>query len=112
MQIGKNTGNRIGTQIVKFLRVGAFSAALTTALATGLVLGVPAFAEEAVTVNVNTASAEEIATALVGVGLSKAEAIVAYREANGAFQDVYELENVKGIGARTIDRNESRIRVK
>lgn len=72
----------------------------------------PVSAEEAVSVNVNTASAEEIATALVGVGLTKAQAIVEYREANGAFQDLYELENVKGIGTRTIDRNESRIRVK
>ena len=35
------------------------------------------------TVNINTASAETIANALKGVGLSKAEAIVAYRSANG-----------------------------
>lgn len=108
---------QIRKQVRKFLRVTALSTALSTSLAValtgGLAMAVPAaFAEEAVTVNVNTASAEEIANALVGVGLSKAEAIVAYREANGAFQDVYELENVKGIGTRTIDRNEARIRIK
>jgi competence protein ComEA len=99
-------------QIRKFLRVAALSTTRSAALAAALACAVPVFAEEAVTVNVNTASAEEIANALVGVGLSKAEAIVAYRETNGAFQDVYELENVKGIGERTIDRNEARIRVK
>ncbi len=82
------------------------------ALVAGLAVMAPSYAAEVASINVNTASAEEIATALVGVGLAKAEAIVAYREANGAFQDVYELENVKGIGARTIDRNQDRIRVK
>ena len=56
-------------------------------------------------VNVNTATAEEIAQALKGVGLKKAEAIVAYRKSNGQFQHVDELVNVKGIGVRTIDLN-------
>jgi len=56
-------------------------------------------------VNINTASAEEISEALKGVGNSKAEAIVRYREANGAFKDVDELVNVKGIGLRTVDIN-------
>ena len=56
-------------------------------------------------VNVNSASAEEIAEALKGVGLSKAEAIVDYRNANGKFKHVDELVNVKGIGIRTVDIN-------
>lgn len=56
-------------------------------------------------VNINTASAEELAEALDGVGLSKAQAIVAYRETNGAFEHADELVNVKGIGLRTVDRN-------
>jgi len=56
-------------------------------------------------VNVNTASAEEISEALKGVGTSKAAAIVDYRNANGNFQHVDELVNVKGIGIRTIDIN-------
>jgi competence protein ComEA len=91
-------------QIRTFMRITAFIG--------GFLFFSPVAAEEVVSVNVNTASAEEIATALVGVGPAKAQAIVEYREANGAFQDVYELENVKGIGARTIDRNQTRIRVK
>jgi competence protein ComEA len=60
-------------------------------------------------VNVNKASAEEIAESLKGIGLSKAVAIVAYREANGNFAHVDELVNVKGIGIRTIDQNRGMI---
>lgn len=62
-------------------------------------------------VNVNTASAEEIAANLTGIGLSKAKQIVAYRETNGAFLHVDQLVNVKGIGLKTIDRNRGLIRV-
>ena len=56
-------------------------------------------------VNVNSASAEDIAEALKGVGLSKAEAIVSYRSEHGQFKHVDELVNVKGIGIRTVDIN-------
>jgi competence protein ComEA len=62
-------------------------------------------------VNVNTASAEEIAENLKGIGLSKAKLIVAYREANGSFLHADELVNVKGIGIRTIDQNRDMILV-
>lgn len=60
-------------------------------------------------VNVNTATAEEIAAALKGVGPAKAEAIVAYREANGPFVSVDQLTEVKGIGAATVEKNRSQI---
>lgn len=56
-------------------------------------------------VNVNSASAEQISENLKGIGMSKAQLIVDYREANGAFLHVDELVNVKGIGIRTIDQN-------
>ena len=62
-------------------------------------------------VNVNSADAQTLADVLDGVGLSRAEAIVEYRKANGSFQDVYDLANVKGIGDRTIELNEERIRL-
>lgn len=81
------------------------------ALSTGLVFMSGSWAADAPAININTASAEEIAETLTGVGLAKARAIVEYREANGAFKDVYELENVQGIGARTVSQNEARIRV-
>ena len=56
-------------------------------------------------ININTASAEEIAEALNGVGLSKAEEIVRYREEHGAFAHIDELVNVKGVGLKTVDNN-------
>ena len=60
-------------------------------------------------VNVNTASAEQIAAGLVGVGPAKAQAIVAYREANGPFKDAAQLLEVKGIGEAILKQNEARI---
>jgi competence protein ComEA len=56
-------------------------------------------------VNINTASAEQMAANLNGVGLSKAALIVQYREANGPFTHMDELVNVKGIGLRIVDKN-------
>lgn len=64
------------------------------------------------TVNINKADAAALARVLKGVGQSKAEAIVAYRNEHGEFVDVYELANVKGIGERTVEQNESRIMLK
>lgn len=53
-------------------------------------------------VSVNTADAETIADALQGVGLKKAQAIVAWREANGNFTTLEQLLEVKGIGEKTL----------
>jgi len=75
---------------------------LVTVLATGL-FSIWAWAAQPV--NVNSASAEDIAQALKGVGVNKAEAIVDYRNANGKFKHIDELINVKGIGIRTVDIN-------
>lgn len=60
-------------------------------------------------VNVNSASAAEISESLKGIGLSKAQLIVEYREANGSFLHVDELVKVKGIGMKTIDQNRGMI---
>jgi competence protein ComEA len=60
-------------------------------------------------VNVNTADAETLSSELSGVGQSKAEAIVSYREQHGPYKNVEELTNVKGIGTATIDKNRSKI---
>lgn len=62
-----------------------------------------------ITVNVNTADARTIANVLQGVGLSRAAAIVAYREQHGAFEQVDELSRVKGVGDRTLELNATRI---
>jgi competence protein ComEA len=69
----------------------------------------PAFGADAV--NVNTADAQAIAQRLDGVGPAKAQAIVDYRQANGPFKTVDDLEKVKGIGKSTLDKNRDRISV-
>ncbi len=70
----------------------------------------PAFAF-AGPVNVNTADAETISAELKGVGLSKAKAIVEYREKHGPFRSADDLSLVKGIGERTVDINRADIQV-
>lgn len=53
-------------------------------------------------VNINTADKERL-TSLKGIGESKAEAIISYREANGPFSDITALMNVDGIGQKTFE---------
>ena len=60
-------------------------------------------------VNVNTATAEELAATLNGIGAKKAEAIIAYREQFGPFKTADELADVKGIGKGILQRNGDRI---
>lgn len=55
-----------------------------------------------VLVNLNQASAEALAKSLKGIGLKKAQAIVALRESQGAFTSVDQLTQVKGIGSKTV----------
>jgi len=64
----------------------------------GLV-SLPAFAA----VNINTATQSEL-EAVKGVGPSKAKAIIEYREANGNFKQVDDLDNVKGFGKASVDK--------
>ncbi|UQF10915.1 helix-hairpin-helix domain-containing protein [Vagococcus lutrae] len=59
-------------------------------------------AENETLVNLNTATAQELQT-LSGIGEKKAEAIITYRETNGAFQTIDDLKKVKGIGEKTFD---------
>jgi competence protein ComEA len=61
-------------------------------------------------IDINKADAKTIAKELDGVGLSRAQAIVEYREKNGAFKSVDDLRKVKGIGAKTLEQNRSNIR--
>jgi competence protein ComEA len=54
-------------------------------------------------VNINTATQSEL-EAVKGLGPSKAKAIISYREANGGFKSVDELDNVKGFGKASVDK--------
>lgn len=62
-------------------------------------------------VNVNTADATELAAALDGVGKSKAQAIVEFRDAHGEFKHPDELVKVTGIGLATVNQNRENIQL-
>lgn len=61
-------------------------------------------------VNINTASVEEL-MGLAGIGESKAQSIVAYREEHGAFSETEELMNITGIKAGVYEKIKNNIKV-
>ena len=67
-------------------------------------------ARDQATVNINRASEGELVS-LNGIGSSKAQAIILYREMFGDFKTVEALAKVKGIGAKTVEKNRGRLRV-
>lgn len=62
-------------------------------------------------VNINTAGKEELMT-LPGIGESKAEAILKYREEHGGFQDVQELTNISGIKNGVYEKIKELVRIR
>lgn len=61
-------------------------------------------------VNLNTASLEQLCS-LVGIGEVKAQAIIDWREENGAFGSIEDFTKVKGIGEKTLEKNRHRLSV-
>ncbi|MCP6699707.1 ComEA family DNA-binding protein [Pseudomonas donghuensis] len=84
------------------------------ALATDMAGDVPVPAVQATVtvVDLNSADAATLQSSLTGVGRLKAEAIVAYREQNGAYASVDALLEVKGIGKALLERNREKLSVK
>jgi len=62
-------------------------------------------------VNINTASSAELADALDGVGQSRGQAIVEFRETYGNFTSAEALTQVKGVGLKTVERNFENIKI-
>ena len=61
-------------------------------------------------VSINTATKEELMT-LSGVGESKAEAIISYREENGLFEKLEDIMNVSGIGQAAYSKIKDNIKL-
>ena len=62
-------------------------------------------------ININRANEGELVS-LDGIGSSKAQAIILYRDMFGDFKTVDELAKVKGIGAKTVEKNQRRLSVR
>ena len=78
--------------------------AVDTALSKAMLL-------EPLAININTASAEEMAESLKGVGIKTAEAIVTFRNDEGLFTSPEAIMAVKGIGDFTFEVNKDVIMV-
>lgn len=75
-----------------------------------IVAAMPVFAW-AGPVDINRADASTIAKELEGIGPARAQAIVQYREKNGAYKSVDDLRKIKGIGDKVLERNRANIRL-
>lgn len=83
-------------QSVNYIRNGLSEAGLT---ATG---------QEQVPVNINTAGINELTT-LPGIGESRAESIIAYRENHGAFSRIEDIMKISGIKGAAYEKIKDRI---
>ena len=59
-------------------------------------------------ISLNQASVDQLQQ-LQGVGLKKAQAIVAYRQKQGQFKTIDELQQVRGIGPAIFAKNKTRL---
>lgn len=99
---------------------GPSMAAVENAAAAPPVLSAPAVkagqgsevaVDDEASVSINQADAEQLASVLKGVGLKKAESIVRYREQNGPFTQIEQLQEVPGIGSALFERNRARLKM-
>ena len=62
-------------------------------------------------IDINVASAGQLAETLPGIGPAKALRIVQWREQNGLFRNIEQLQEVKGIGPKTLEKLRALVRV-
>jgi competence protein ComEA len=73
------------------------------------ILALFSFNALAAQVNINTDDAKTISKSLNGIGMKKAEAIIAYRNKEGEFKTYKDLTKVKGIGPKIVEKNKNDI---
>ena len=88
-------------------RVGGIIETRRTAPAPGNGAGNP---PEEVKIDINTATAWELQK-LPWIGPARAQAIIDYRQDQGSFEKIEDIVRVRGIGPKTFEALESRIRV-
>ena len=88
---------------------GRFSNAFAFLLL-ALVVGLGAVPGFAATLDLNTATAEQLES-LPGIGEVKAAAILAVRTERGGFRSVEELESVRGIGPALVGKLRGQVKV-
>lgn len=89
--------------------VTLFLSTVTTAQETTATVPATATVPVVETVDINTADMATLDRVLDGIGEKKAQAIVDWREKHGPFKTVYDLEQISGIGPKTIEKNKHRI---
>ena len=80
--------------------ITAIALSATALSAQGRAAPTKTVATAAAPVNLNTATAEQLAT-IPGVGAKTAERIIEYRQKNGGFKKVEDLMNVSGVGEKS-----------
>lgn len=64
---------------------------------------------QAGSVNINQADAAVLSAELNGIGEKKAQAIIDYRTQHGPFNTLEDLQKVKGISDKTIEKNRDKM---
>jgi len=82
---------------------------LINSIILSLLLALPVIGYSADIININTADKETLMSVIKGVGEKKAEAIILYREKNGAFKSIDELSNIKGIDMGILEKNKDKL---
>ena len=75
---------------------GASDGQMNGSAGTGQNTGIAAQAQQDNRININTADEAQLTT-LTGIGATRAQAIIAYREENGPFAAIEDIMNVQGI---------------
>jgi len=66
---------------------------------------------QAQAIDINTATADELARELSGIGIVKSQRIIKHRERIGGFIEKEQLLEVKGIGQKTFQKNYDKIQI-
>lgn len=93
----KNTVKNITASLAVIMALGLSAGAYATESTTETMTNTAITAPVTTKTNLNTADAQAIAGKVKGIGLKRAEAIVAYRTEHGAYKSMDDLTNVKGI---------------